>query len=95
MKFVFGTDGWRDIIADGFTFENVRVVSQAVCDYHRARNLSPRIALGYDTRFLSDLFAENVALVAAGNGIQVTMSHSFVPTPALAYETYSGGYDGG
>ncbi len=95
MKFVFGTDGWRDIIADGFTFENVRVVSQAVCDYYRAKNSSPRIALGYDTRFLSDLFAENVALVAAGNGVQVTMSDSFVPTPALAYETYSGGYEGG
>jgi len=69
----FGTDGWRDIIADGFTFANVRDVAQAICDYikNHKREISsnrPKLIVGYDTRFLSKEFALESALVAAAFG---------------------------
>jgi phosphomannomutase len=88
----FGTDGWRGIIADDFTFENVRLVSQAVCDYVLNRDRRPEtgdrkatLVIGYDTRFLSDQFAREAACVAAANGIKVLMTDSFTPTPAVSY----------
>jgi alpha-D-glucose phosphate-specific phosphoglucomutase len=81
----FGTDGWRGIIADDFTFENVRLVSQAVCDYVLTQNDSPTLVIGYDTRFISDKFAHEAACVAAANGIKVLMTDSFAPTPAVSY----------
>lgn len=78
----FGTDGWRAVIGDTYTFENLRLVSQAVADY-----LGPgkKIAVGYDTRFMSDLFAEVSAKVFASNGIDVILSDRPIPTPALSF----------
>lgn len=81
----FGTDGWRGIIADDFTFENVRAVAQATAQYLKRQNrASHGVVIGYDTRFLSGSFAGAVAEVMAANDIKVALSSSFVPTPALS-----------
>lgn len=77
----FGTDGWRAIIADTYTFKNVKIVSQAVADYLGA---GKRIAVGYDTRFMSGRFAEISAEVLSNNGIEVILSDRYIPTPALS-----------
>ncbi len=82
----FGTDGWRGIIADDFTFANVRVVTQAVADYLNNKgtgNLG--IVVGYDNRFLSDRFANVVADVFTGNGIKVYLGSEPLPTPVTAF----------
>jgi len=78
----FGTDGWRAIIADTYTFSNLKIVSQAVSDY-----LGPgkKIAIGFDTRFMSGCFAKVVAGVLAGNGTEVILSDRPIPTPALSF----------
>lgn len=78
----FGTDGWRAIIAEEYTFRNVRVVSQAVADYVGA---GKKVAVGYDTRFLSAEFARASAEVLKANGIGVILSDKAVPTPALSF----------
>jgi alpha-D-glucose phosphate-specific phosphoglucomutase len=82
----FGTDGWRAIIAETFTFENVMACAQAAADhfaqtYGKARPM----VVGYDTRFLSDEFALSVARVLAGNGFRVQLANRPAPTPALSY----------
>jgi len=78
----FGTDGWRGIIADNYTFKNLKILSQAVADY-----LGPgkRVALGFDTRFMSDSFAEVCSQVLANNGIKVVLSDRAIPTPTLSF----------
>lgn len=84
----FGTDGWRAIIAEDFTFENVSRVAQATADFWRANPVvgkANEVIVGYDRRFLSDQFGERVAEVLAGNGFQVVLSDSPVPTPAVSY----------
>lgn len=85
----FGTDGWRGVISDNFTFENVRIVSQAVCDYLGSGVYSGRkkIVVGYDTRFLSDKFAQIVASVLAANGLTVLLSEKPVSTPMVSFAT--------
>lgn len=82
----FGTDGWRGIIADNFTFQNVRIVSQAIADYYKGRLSSGEIvfAVGYDTRFLSREFAHTVSEVLSQNGIKVLLSDKYLPTPAVS-----------
>src|SRR6188768_724765 len=82
----FGTDGWRAIIAEDFTFENVMACAQATADhfaqtYGKARPM----VVGYDTRFLSDEFALTVARVLAGNGFRVQLAERPAPTPAISY----------
>ncbi len=82
----FGTDGWRAVIADDFTFDNVRIISQAVAEYLKRRDLASRgVVIGYDTRFLSGSFAGAAAEVMAGNDIHTWLGDSFVPTPALSF----------
>jgi alpha-D-glucose phosphate-specific phosphoglucomutase len=82
----FGTDGWRAVIADTFTFENVRLVSQAVANWLNAQNINnPSIVIGYDTRFLSDRFAMETACVMAANGISVWLTRTDAPTPAISF----------
>ncbi|NTV29398.1 MAG: phosphoglucomutase/phosphomannomutase family protein [Candidatus Omnitrophica bacterium] len=88
----FGTDGWRAIIADTFNFENVAALSQAFAvwvkrDARKIPGVPLRVAVGYDNRFLSKEFAETVAVVAAANGIEVVLSNSSLPTPALSLAT--------
>ena len=81
----FGTDGWRGIISDNFTFDNLKRLAQAVADYYNLRLEKPRIAVGYDTRFLSDKYAQAVSEVLAENGIDVELARRPVPTPALSF----------
>jgi alpha-D-glucose phosphate-specific phosphoglucomutase len=88
MAVQFGTDGWRAVIAETFTFENVRLVSQAVASYlvdtaEPGANLE--IVIGFDTRFLSDRFAAEVARVMAANGIVAHLARADAPTPAISY----------
>ncbi len=83
----FGTDGWRGIISDNFTFANVRRVARAIADYYNGQvgNGKAKMAVGYDTRFLSDKYAQAVAEVLANNGIDVILSDRAIPTPALSF----------
>src|SRR5437870_570189 len=85
----FGTDGWRAVIAEDFTFENVRRVAQAVALYWKAaaakKGVTPRAVVGYDKRFLSEKFAATVAVVAAGDGIPIIHTAQATPTPAVSY----------
>jgi alpha-D-glucose phosphate-specific phosphoglucomutase len=94
----FGTDGWRAVIADTFTFENVRLVAQAVADSvnkQQSGSKSPEVVIGYDTRFLSDRFAIEVARVMAGNGIIAWLTRTDSPTPAISYNVKEKNADAG
>ncbi|MFB0559424.1 MAG: phosphoglucomutase/phosphomannomutase family protein [Dehalococcoidales bacterium] len=82
----FGTDGWRGIIAQDFTFDNVRACAQGVADYIKQAGLTARgLIVGYDTRFASEDFASAAAEVAAGNGINVYLCPKATPTPVISY----------
>src|ERR1700733_9141699 len=82
----FGTDGWRGIIADDFTYANVRVAAAAIANYVLAdENPSAGVCIAYDTRFGSRSFAKIVAEVLAGAGISVALASEITPTPALSY----------
>ncbi len=92
----FGTDGWRAIIADDFTFENVRRVASAIANYiHRHENPAKGVLLAYDTRFASRLFAEAAAEQLADAGLQVRLANDYTPTPALSYAVKQMGAAGG
>jgi alpha-D-glucose phosphate-specific phosphoglucomutase len=82
----FGTDGWRGIISRDFTFENVRWVTQAVVDYLKEQGIADKgLVVGYDRRFLSKEYAEEVAGVAAANGVKVLLGDGYAPTPAISW----------
>jgi len=87
MTIKFGTDGWRAVISDTFTFNNLRLVAQAIADViletHGDGN--PEVVIGYDTRFLSDRYAAEVARVMAANGILAWLTRADTPTPAISY----------
>jgi phosphomannomutase len=82
----FGTDGWRAIIAEDFTFDNVRACAQGVADYLKQAKLASRgLIIGYDTRFASEDFASAAAEVIAGNGIKAYLCPRATPTPVVSY----------
>ncbi|MGD0794354.1 MAG: phosphoglucomutase/phosphomannomutase family protein [Dehalococcoidales bacterium] len=82
----FGTDGWRGIIAEDFTFDNVRYCAQGVADYLKETGLAGRgVVIGYDTRFDSEDFAAAAAEIIAGNGIKVYLTPKPTPTPVISY----------
>ena len=90
----FGTDGWRAVIAEDFTFENVARVAQATADYWKSEVQSPKskvfgyelkAIVGYDRRFFSERFAQITAEVLAGNGFQVILTPEPTPTPSVSY----------
>jgi alpha-D-glucose phosphate-specific phosphoglucomutase len=87
MTIKFGTDGWRAVISDTFTFANLRLVAQAIADYvlEEAGDDRPEVVIGFDTRFLSDRYATEVARVLAGNGIVAHLTRADAPTPAISY----------
>lgn len=92
----FGTDGWRAIIGETFTFDNVRACAQAAAEhFHDTYGTEKHLVVGYDTRFLSDEFAMAVARVLAGNGFQVQLADRPAPTPALSYRIIESGASGG
>jgi phosphomannomutase len=82
----FGTDGWRGIIADDFTYANVRVAARAIANYV-LKHEEPKcgVCIGWDTRFGSRNFARLVAEVMANAGIPVQLASEITPTPALSY----------
>jgi phosphomannomutase len=82
----FGTDGWRGIISDNFTFKNVKRVAQAIAEYYNTQTSAPvKMAVGYDTRFLSEEYARLTSQVLAQNGIEVLLSDRAIPTPMLSF----------
>lgn len=78
----FGTDGWRGVIGRDYTVGNLKLVSQAVAGYLGRRK---KVAIGYDTRFKSDVFAQVAAEVLKNNGVSVILSDKAIPTPALSF----------
>ncbi|HZU21931.1 MAG TPA: phosphoglucomutase/phosphomannomutase family protein, partial [Terriglobales bacterium] len=92
----FGTDGWRGLIADDFTFVNVRRVSAAIANYVLKNEDSRRgVLVAYDTRFGSRAFAELVAETLASAGLWVRLANDYTPTPALSYSVKHLGAAGG
>jgi alpha-D-glucose phosphate-specific phosphoglucomutase len=92
----FGTDGWRGIIADDFTFENVRRVAGAIASYVLKYEDAQRgVFVGYDTRFLSGRVAQIAAEVIAAAGIPVKLANDYTPTPAVSYAVKNNGAAGG
>lgn len=88
MSIRFGTDGWRAVISDTFTYNNLRLVAQAIADYVQiegGNGREPEVVIGFDTRFLSDRYATEVARVMAGNGIVAWLTRADAPTPAISY----------
>ena len=88
MSIKFGTDGWRAIIAEEFTFANVERVSQATADYWAANPVAgteKKVIVGYDRRFLSDEFGKRTAEVFAGNGFEVVLTPEPTPTPSVSF----------
>ncbi len=82
----FGTDGWRAIIAEDFTFSNVARCAQGLADFLKSRGTAGQgLVVGYDTRFLSRQFAERVAGVCAGNGVKVYLAREAAPTPVISF----------
>ncbi len=88
MAITFGTDGWRAVISDEFTFANVRLVAQAIAETIRENigpTTQPLVVVGFDTRFLSDHYAILVSEVLAANGLRVALAKADAPTPVISY----------
>jgi len=87
-KIKFGTSGWRGIISDDFTFDNVKIVTQAIADFIKSskREKGKPVIIGGDARFLSEKFSEVAAEVMAGNNIEVLLCNRDTPTPVISYE---------
>jgi phosphomannomutase len=106
MTVHFGTDGWRAVISDTFTFHNLQLVTQAIADAiaseswnnvagQEAKSDPRKMVVGFDTRFLSDRYAKEVARVLAANGFTVYLAQADAPTPAISYNVYHMGAIGG
>lgn len=106
MPIHFGTDGWRAVISDTFTFHNLRLVAQAIADAVNSDSwlngtrlgstIDPhKMVVGFDTRFLSDRYASDVARVLAANGYTVYLAQADAPTPAISYTVHNLGAIGG
>lgn len=96
----FGTDGWRAVISDDFTFDNVKKVAQAIADYITRDTAALPVkeratVVGYDTRFLSEKYAELIACVFAANGIRTILSDRPTPTPSVSFTIKDRGMIGG
>ena len=93
----FGTDGWRGLIADDFTFDNVRRVAGAIASHVlKHENSSGGVFVGYDTRFASQRAAQAVAGVIAAAGVsRPSIANDYVPTPAVSYAVKAQGAAGG
>lgn len=85
-KIKFGTDGWRGVIGDDFTFANVRRVAGAIAQYVKTESHPHRgLIIGFDTRFLSAEFARSAAEVVAAAGVPVVLAERATPTPAISF----------
>ena len=91
----FGTSGWRGIIADDFTFANVRLAAAGIAHHLLAHTQKPRVLVGYDTRFMSERFAEVAAEILRTHGIATAVCTRPDPTPAMSYAIIHEKFDGG
>jgi phosphoglucomutase len=87
MSIRFGTSGWRAIIADEFTFENVRLATQGICSYLTTESLGTgqTLVIGFDSRFMGERFSSLAAEIASSKGFRVLLCKEPAPTPAISY----------
>ena len=90
----FGTSGWRGVIADEFTFANVRLAVTAIAEHVRTKTKQPTILVGYDTRFFSEEFSQLAVDILQQQGIRTLLCETFTPTPAVAFEIMRRKLDG-
>jgi len=90
----FGTSGWRGLIADDFTFANVRLAVTAIAEHVKTKAKKPTILVGYDTRFYSEEFSQLAVDILERHGIRTLLCETFTPTPAIAYEILRRKLDG-
>ncbi|HXM96085.1 MAG TPA: phosphoglucomutase/phosphomannomutase family protein [Candidatus Dormibacteraeota bacterium] len=90
----FGTSGWRGLIADDFTFANVRLAVTAIAEHVQSKKKSPTMLVGYDTRFYSEEFSQLAVDILQQQGIHTLLCETFTPTPAIAYEIMRRKLDG-
>lgn len=87
-KIKFGTDGWRGVIAENYTFDNVRRAAQGYASYMLAKGKAGEfVVVGHDKRYASEYFAKAVAEVLVGNGLKVYLTDGSSPTPVIAFST--------
>ncbi|HEX3100610.1 MAG TPA: phosphoglucomutase/phosphomannomutase family protein [Pyrinomonadaceae bacterium] len=87
MSIRFGTSGWRAIIADDFTFDNVRLVTEAICGYLKTGSevTDQQLVIGYDSRFMGEKFSSLAADIAAKKGFRVLLCNGPTPTPTISH----------
>ncbi len=91
-KIIFGTDGWRGMIAEDYTFANVRRCAQGFADYLLDQgHMNEWVVVGYDKRFSSENFADATAEVLAANGLRVYLTDGATPTPVISYSVVAKG----
>jgi alpha-D-glucose phosphate-specific phosphoglucomutase len=90
----FGTSGWRGLIADDFTFANVRLAVTAIAEHVKTKAKHPKILVGYDTRFYSEEFSQLAVDLLEHHGIHALLCETFTPTPAVAFEIMRRKLDG-
>ena len=90
----FGTSGWRAIIAEDFTFANVRLAVAAIAEHARSRTAKPTLIVGHDTRFFGEEFTRAASEILREHGVHVLQCNGATPTPAIAYEILQRKADG-
>src|ERR1700758_1355174 len=90
----FGTSGWRGLIADDFTFANVRLAVRAIAEHLTEKKKHAKVLVGYDTRFYSEEFSALAVRILQELGIHTLLCETFTPTPAIAYEIQRRKLDG-
>jgi phosphoglucomutase len=90
----FGTSGWRGLIADDFTFANVRLAVRAIAEHLTEKKKHAKVLVGYDTRFYSEEFSALAVGILQEHGIHTLLCETFTPTPAIAYEIQRRKLDG-
>src|SRR6266481_167409 len=90
----FGTSGWRGLIADDFTFANVRLAVRAIAEHLTEKKKRPTVLVGYDTRFYSEEFSQLAVDILQHRGIRTLLCETFTPTPAVAFEIMRRKLDG-
>ena len=91
----FGTDGWRAVIGDGYTTDNLTIVARATAAWLKTQSDAPSVVLAHDTRFRGADFARHVAAVLASEGVRVRLADAFATTPAVSWATKEGGHTAG
>src|SRR5215468_872573 len=90
----FGTSGWRGLIADEFTFANVRLALTSIAEHVKSKTKQPVMLIGYDTRFYSEEFSQLAVEILQHHGVRALLCETFTPTPAVAFEIQRSKLDG-